>query len=396
MSKFRLAVFNTQPPHLYFGGVERRIMETTKRLTDKANITVYSGTKSGFKKPATIGGVNFSPVTSTDKIYPLDNWMFNQNLTKRVIEADVYEGHNDNGYEILKENKKQGIKTPFIHTIHGVLADEYEQAKKYGYTTFRGRMANQFMISLAKHEAETAQSADLIVTIGEISKQLIIKHYDIEPKKIRIVPNGVDPEKYKPQQMSIVLKDKFGLPDKPIALFVGNLIPRKGLRFLIDAAKTILKENPDTQFVIVGEGPQKNPLIQNIKDAGITKNFKMLGGLKEPELMQIYGCADVFVLPSMQEGQGIVLLEAQASKVPVVAFNIGGVNEAVVNNKTGMLVKPGDSEELATALQKLLQDKTLREKMGAAGREFVLENYTWDLCAQKMLKVYEEALALGH
>ncbi len=395
MNKFRLAIFNTQPPHLYFGGVERRIMETTQRLTNKAEITVYSGTKAGFKTPTNIAGVNFTPVTSTDKIYPLDNWVFNQNIAKQKIETDIYEAHNDNGYELLKDLKKQGTKKPFIHTIHGVLADEYEQAKKFGYQTFRGRMANQFMITLAKHEQETAQNADLIVTISNISKQLIQKHYEIETKKIHVVPNGVDPEKYKPQPLSIILKDKFGIPDKPTILFVGNLIPRKGLHFLIEAAKKILKEQPETQFVIVGEGPQKNQIIQEIENANIAGNFRLLGALKEIELQKIYSCADIFVLPSLQEGQGIVILEAQAAATPVVAFDIGGINETVINNQTGILAKPGNIEELTQALLKLLADKALREKMGQAGRDFVLKNYTWDICTQKMLQVYNEALSLN-
>ncbi len=200
MDKFRLAVFNTQPPHLYFGGVERRIMETTKRLQTQADITVYSGTKAGFKEPATINGVNFVPCYSTDRLFPLDNWFFNRSLTKKAsaINADVYEAHAVSGYGFPKALKKQGIKKPFIHTIHGVLADEYEQAKKNGYPSFRGRIANYFMHRLAKLEEETAQNATLIVTISNYSLEKIQKHYGIDKSKVRIVPNGVDIEKFKP------------------------------------------------------------------------------------------------------------------------------------------------------------------------------------------------------
>jgi glycosyltransferase involved in cell wall biosynthesis len=97
-------------------------------------------------------------------------------------------------------------------------------------------------------------------------------------------------------------------------------------------------------------------------------------------------------LPSIQEGQGIVLLEAQASGKPVVAFDIGGVNEALQNKETGLLVNQGDVDALGDALLKLLTDKAIREKMGSNGRRFVSENYTWDICAQKMLTVYLETL----
>src|SRR5208337_3360240 len=105
-----------------------------------------------------------------------------------------------------------------------------------------------------------------------------------------------------------------------------------------------------------------------------------------------YNCADIFVLPSVQEGQGIVLLEAQASALPVVAFNIGGVTEAVRNGETGLLAERGSTDGLADALLKLLGDAALRRKMGDNGRKFVMENFTWDLCADRMLKVYYEAL----
>ena len=394
MEKFRLAVFNTQPPHLYFGGVERRIMETTKRLQNQADITVYSGTKAGFKEIATINGVSFVPCYSTDRIFPLDNWFLNRSLSKKArdINADVYEAHAVSGYGFPKALENQGINKPFIQTIHGVLADEYEQAKKNGYPSFRGRITNYFMNRLAKLEEETAQKAALIVTISNYSREKIQKFYGIDKSKIRIVPNGVDVKKFKPIQNVESIRQQFGLGNELCILFVGSLIPRKGLSFLVEAAQKIVKEQADTKFLIVGDGPLKNQIATTLESANLSGNFKFLGNLKEDALPAVYNCADVFVLPSIQEGQGIVLLEAQASGKPVVAFDIGGVNEAVRNGETGILVKPGSTSELTYALLKLLGDRALRKKMGVNGRRFVTENFTWDICAQKMLSVYREVL----
>jgi glycogen(starch) synthase len=396
MGKFRLAVFNTQPPHLYFGGVERRIIETAKRLQNQADITVYSGTKAGFKKPTDINGVTFVPCYSTDRIFPLDNWSFNRSISEKAvaINADIYEAHAVSGYGLLKALNKQGIKKPFVHTIHGVLADEYEQARENEYQSFRSRIANYFMHRLAKLEGETAKNAKLIVTISKYSLEKIQKCYAVDEAKVRIVPNGVDPEKFKPLEDQEAIKRQFGLGNEPCVLFVGSLIPRKGLPFLVEAAEKIIKEYSETKFVIAGEGPSKNQLLSNLATANLSGNFTLLGNVKEDMLPAVYNCADVFALPSIQEGQGIVLLEAQASAKPVVAFDVGGVNEAVRNGETGLLVKRGDTGELADALLKLLSDKALREKMGANGRRFVTENFTWDICAQKMLSVYREALAI--
>ncbi len=393
MERFSLAVFNTQPPHLYFGGVERRIMETAKRLQTESDITVFSGTKAGFKKPSSINGVNFVPCYSTDMLFPVDNWFFNRSITKKasVINADVYEAHAVSGYGFLKTLEKLGINKPFIHTIHGVLADEYEQAKKNGYPSFRGRVSNNFMKRLSKLEEETAKNATLIVTISNYSLEKIQKYYDIEQSKVRIVPNGVDIDKFKPMDTKGV-RQQFGLGNELCVLFVGSLIPRKGLPFLVEAAKKVVKDQADTKFLIVGDGPLRNQLSDSLDTANLSGNFKFIGNLKDDVLPLVYNCADVFVLPSIQEGQGIVLLEAQASSKPVVAFNIGGVNETVQNKETGFLVNRGNVDALADALLKLLTDRALREKMGSNGRKFVSENYTWDICAQKMLRVYSEVL----
>ncbi len=395
MGKFRLAVFNTQPPQLYFGGVERRIIETTKRLSSQADVTVYSGTKTGFKKPATINGVRFVPYYSTDSIFPLDNWFFNRSLAKKAgaIDADVYEVHAVSGYGLVKAWKKRGISKPFVHTVHGVLADEYEQARVSGDQTFRGRVANYFMHRLARLEEETTKNATQIVTISQYSLEKLKTYYGVDASKVRIVPNGVDPEKFKPRADIEVARRQFGLGKEPCVVFVGSLIPRKGVPFLVEAAKKIVKEQSETKFLIAGEGPLRHQLVNSIEAAGLSGNFKFLGNLKDDTLPTLYNCADVFALPSIQEGQGIVLLEAQASGKPVVAFDIGGVNEAVRNGETGLLVKRGSTDQLAEAIMRLLSDKALREKMGSNGRNFVTENFTWNICAQKMLQVYREALA---
>ena len=395
MGKFRLAVFNTQPPHLYFGGVEKRIIETAKRLQNQAGITVYSGTKAGFKEPATIDGVSFVPCYSTDRIFPLDNWFFNRSIAKKAdaIDADVYEAHAASGYGLITALNNQGIKKPFVHTIHGVLADEYEQTRKNRYQSFRGRIANYFMHRLAKLEEETAKKSTLIVTISRYSLEKIKQFYNVGEAKVRVVPNGVDPEKFKPFEDQAAIKRQFGLGNEPCVLFVGSLIPRKGLPFLVEAAKKIVKEYKETKFIIVGEGPLRNQLLRELEVANLSGNFTFIGNITGNMLPPIYNCADVFALPSIQEGQGIVLLEAQASAKPVVAFDIGGVNEAVHNGETGLLVKRGNTEKFAAAIMKLLSDKSLREEMGVNGRRFVAENFTWDICTQKMLQVYREALA---
>jgi phosphatidylinositol alpha-1,6-mannosyltransferase len=292
----------------------------------------------------------------------------------------------------LRALKKRNIKKPFVQTIHGVLADEYVQSLQGGSPTFRAKLANLIMWQLSRLEGESAKSATLIVTVSKYSRDKIIQFYDADKTKIRIVPNGVDLQRFKPVQGLESIKRQIGIDSKLCVLFVGRLIPRKGLPFLIEAAKHIVKEFKETIFVIVGDGPLKNHLLACLEEINLSGNFVFLGDVNENVLPALYNCADVFALPSIQEGQGIALLEAQATAKPVVAFNVGGVHEAMVDKETGLLVKP-NSRELADAILKLLSSWSLREKMGVKGREFVSNNFSWDICAQRMLQVYREALS---
>lgn len=394
MDRFRLAIFNTQPPHLYFGGVERRIIETTKRLSSQANISVYCGTKAGFKQPTQIDDVKLVPCHSTDRLYPLDNWSFNRSLPKAqgIFNADIYEGHNVSGYGFPEQLRKRNLKKPFVHVIHGPLQDEYLQALKNENQSARNRLANMFMRYLAGLEKKRAQKATLMVAVSKYSMGKILEHYHVDKTKIRVVPNGVDQEKFKPVTEKTAARAQFGLGSEPCVLFVGNLIPRKGLSFLVEAAKKIIREQAQTKFLVVGEGPLRTQVQTSLQEANLIGNFRFLGKISEGQLPMLYGCADVFALPSIQEGQGIVLLEAQASEVPVVAFDVGGVGEAVRNRETGFLARLGNTDEFADDILRLLSDGALRDKMGENGRKFVTENFTWDICAERMLRVYQEAL----
>jgi glycosyltransferase involved in cell wall biosynthesis len=389
---FKLAIFNTQPPHLYFGGVEKRIMELSKRLSERVDVTVYCGTKAGFSRACYLQKVKIVPCFSTDLSFPLDNWLFNRTIYKAFdqIKADIYEVHTVSGYGLLKALVRHRAKKPLIEVVHGVLADEYIQTVKGAYPTLRTRISRVLMRYMSKLEMELAQKATLVVTVSNYSLQRIVKLYGVDKEKVRVVPNGVDPNVFKPMNAS-VFKKRLGIDGEYCVLFVGNLVPRKGVHFLIEAAHHVIKHEKNVVFLIVGDGPLRDFLISYSAKLGVRRNFIFLKKIRDDVLQVIYNCADVFVLPSLQEGQGIALLEAQASAKPVIAFDVGGVRECVKHGETGLLIKP-DSFALAEAILKILGDETLRIKMGAYGRKFVCENFSWDLCAEKMFDVYLEVL----
>ena len=392
--KLKVAVFNTQPPHLYFGGVERRIIENAKNLRSKVDTAIYSGTKKGFSKTIKIDGTEINPCFSTDIVFPLDNWVFNYSLSRMVnkIKADLYEAHNVSGYKFLNLLKKRKTGKPFIQVIHGVLADEYIQTSKGGSPSLRMKLSNFFMWNLAKIEKEAANKATLVVTVSRYSAKKTVQLYGIDQKKIKVVPNGVDVKRFKPANDFIDLKEGICKNKTNLVLFVGNLIPRKSVHYLIEAAKQVIKEHKDTKFVVVGEGPLRNKLVSYTKEQKVSDKFDFLGSVSETDLPKLYNCADVFASPSIQEGQGITLLEAQATAKPVVAFNLSAITEVVKNKETGLLVNP-NSTELANAISQLLSNKELRDKMGQSARNFVTKNFSWDICSNKMFQVYSEVTA---
>ncbi len=211
MPKLHLAVFNTQPP-TYLGGVERRILETAKRLQQQVDTTVYSGTKGGLHQPTSVEGVSVVPMRSTDLVFPLDNWTFNRTLAKNwaSLKADVYEAHTASGYALSATFKKHGVRVPFVQTVHGVLADEYEQARLRGGLSLRGRLANILMRQLAEKEAESAREATLVVTISQYSKQKTMEQYRVDADKIRLAPNGVDLLRFTPEGDCTQIKQQIG------------------------------------------------------------------------------------------------------------------------------------------------------------------------------------------
>ncbi|MEM4473975.1 MAG: glycosyltransferase family 4 protein, partial [Candidatus Bathyarchaeia archaeon] len=378
----------------------RRIIELGKRLLNKnIDITVYSGTKSGFRNIAMVDGIKIVPCFSTDMFFPIDNWFFNKSVLRisRKNEADIYEAHTVSGYRVARFLHDREMRSkPFIQVIHGVLADEYLESFKEQPMTARTKLAKLFLPHLSKLEKESAEKATLIVTISKYSFKKIVQLYGIDREKIRIVPNGVDAQKFKPDFISrMQTKREMKLKeDEKYVLFVGNLVPRKGLYLLINAAKKVFAEIKNVKVLIAGTGPLRNSLLRYAETKGVLDRIIFLGQVKDEILPKLYNCCDVVVLPSLQEGQGIALLEAQAAAKPVVACRVGGVPEIVLDGETGILVQPRE-EELAMAMIKLLSDDNLREKMGMAGRRFVCENFTWEKCAEKMLNVYYEAINQG-
>jgi glycosyltransferase involved in cell wall biosynthesis len=174
----------------------------------------------------------------------------------------------------------------------------------------------------------------------------------------------------------------------PIVGNIAALVPHKGQRHLVDAAAEVLRAQPETHFVIAGEGELRGALEHQIRQHHLDKRVTLMGFRTDP--LSVLKALDIFVMSSVTEGLGTSLLDAMACGKPVVASRTGGIPEVVADGETGILVPPRDHRALAAAIVRLLGDKALRDRMGAAGLARVRQHFTAEIMATRTMDVYRE------
>lgn len=207
-------------------------------------------------------------------------------------------------------------------------------------------------------------NAYYVLVVNQTLKDKVME-LGLKSEKIYITPNAVDVEKFNPQN-KLLPSDIKMTHNKPLIIFVGNLVFQKGVEHLLEAKKLM---DYAAELLIVGDGPLRQGLEKKVHDDRIHDVF-FVGARRDVE--NIMPSADLFVLPSISEGFPITILEALASGLPVVATNVGGINE-VMDSSVGFMVKPSNPHELARAMTKILENKELRDSMKAAAREHAMK-----------------------
>jgi glycosyltransferase involved in cell wall biosynthesis len=199
----------------------------------------------------------------------------------------------------------------------------------------------------------------------------------------------VDTTVFRPNQRQL-LKEKLGI-DSPIVLFVGRLAAIKGVDVLLRAFHEAVSSAPGAHLVIVGRGPEESRLRELQRRLGLDQVF-FLGGVPHEEMPFIYASSDLFVLPSMYEPFGNVVLEAMASGLPVLGSKVGGMADVIVNGETGYHLRPGDVKQLSNYLKLLLQESELRSGMSKTARQIAEERFDDMVVARTVEKIYEQCL----
>jgi glycosyltransferase involved in cell wall biosynthesis len=242
-----------------------------------------------------------------------------------------------------------------------------------------GRTRLRFEL-LARLEGHNARRADAVVTTSEYCRAAIRGHYGVAAARVHLVPEGIDLPRWRRLAQQVPHTG-----DGATILCVARQYPRKLVADLLRALPTVRRALPRARAVIAGDGPEHARLRALAAELGLDGAVTFTGALPDEELARLYRQADLFCLPSVQEGFGIVFLEAMACGLPVVAARAAAIPEVVPDRQAGLLVPPGDVAALAHALVELLARPRQRAGYGAFGREYV-ERFDWDRVAQMFLE----------
>jgi D-inositol-3-phosphate glycosyltransferase len=284
---------------------------------------------------------------------------------------------------------KRDLGLPFAQTFHALGAIKRRE-QGGADTSPPERPAAEFRI---------VEEADRILATCPAEVEELTELYYTDPARLSLVPCGVDIGTFRPVDKKEVRR-ALGLPDRPTVVYVGRLVPRKGVTTLIEAF-ALLPRGLDARLVIVGGEPGGSPEIAQLSALAeglkVREGVIFAGSRPQGELYRYYGAADAAVSVPHYEPFGMTPLEAMACATPVVGSEVGGIKTSVADGASGFLVPPKRAEVLADRLLRLLSDGKLRDRMGRAAQRRVEERYTWErvarLAAAAFSKVVRETAA---
>ncbi|NOZ63406.1 MAG: glycosyltransferase family 4 protein [Caldiserica bacterium] len=256
-----------------------------------------------------------------------------------------------------------------VHTPHGHIFYGYERELSAAFYAWVERI--------------TAWITDTLITLTERGKIEHLERGISSAERIKVIYSGVEIEKFSLPRDKISQRRALGLPEgAKIVGCVGRMVPVKGHIHFLEAACMVKEKYPEAYFVLQGEGPLKKELMEKAKSLSLSSCCMFLSSATP--VQKVFSSLDVFVLPSLNEGMGRVLVEAMATGLPIVASRVGGVPELVRNGINGYLVPPGDEDALAASITSLLKEPALASRMGEKGKEMSKK-----FSAQRMLAQIE-------
>ncbi len=372
--------------HPYIGGSEKHMYELSRRLARKHNVVVITSRLENTPEYEEIDGVKIhrldARLLKLPHIYPPPYPICKE------VPAAIERLHKKYGFDFINIHgrwfpsfnraiyfgKKNGIKT--VLTLHNGRPGGIDPATTLFGTIYESLWGKKIL-----------RDVDRIIAVSEGVKKEIA-NYGIDEKKMHVIHNGVDTAMFTPTEPKY--RERYADGFDHLLVFSGRIVKQKGLEHLLEAMKLVIKEYPKTRLLIIGKGSLRQELEKKARKAGIRDNVMFLGFLPENEMAYIYSSSDLFILPSISEPFGMVLVEAMASGLPCIGTEVGGIPEIIRDGDSGFIVPPKDPEKLAARIIEVLSDETLRKKMGRKGREIALKKFDWDIIAEKTERFYTD------
>lgn len=386
----RILMLSWEYPPRIVGGISRVVHDLAQKIGEQGNevhvVTCYEqGTPEIEKdKYVVVHRVHTYDVGS----FNIVDWVLHLNFAlaehsiKLISETGNFDIIHAHDWVVAFSARvlKNAFSTPVVCTIH---ATEY--GRNWG-------IHNDIQRYISGVEWWLTFESWRVIVNSDFMKYEARNVFQLPEDKIRIIPNGVNLDKFNGYERDIEFRRNFASDNEKIVFFVGRLVNEKGVQVLIDSIPKILTYYNDVKFVIAGKGPQLEYLKGKAGFMGIEDRVYFTGYINDQDLMKLYKCADVAVFPSLYEPFGIVALEGMVANIPVVVSDTGGLGEIVNHGIDGMKSYTGNPNSLADSILEILHNPQKAEKMKEQALLKVNQIYNWDIISKQTMDVYYEVL----
>jgi starch synthase len=400
----KIALYTNEfPPNIY-GGAGVHIDFLSQELAKLAKVEVRCfGDQNEDKKAMHVEGINSCLTKMVDPenehIKMFHNLSRNVEMAQATPKADIVHCHTWYTH-LAGVFTRELLQVPLILTTHSLETHRPWKVEQLGNGYFMSRWI----------ETNAYKTADGVIAVSEQMKTDVVEAYGVDPKKVTVIHNGIDPEFYKPTFDEALLAE-YGIDPKiPFVLFVGRITRQKGISQLIEACQYF---NENCQIVLCAGAPDTEEIAIETSNLIDELKAKRKGVILISEMLPrdkvkvLYSHARVFACPSLYEPFGIINLEAMACETPVVGSHVGGIPEIIVEGETGYLIQlesvsrtnfnplhPTEFQKaFASKVNVLLDNEELATAMGKAGRVRVLEKFSWESIAKTTYNYYQEVIA---
>lgn len=393
-----------------WGGTETVILETGKCLKDRGHqVEILCPDALSHPGREVVGGI---PVSRYPYFYPyfglgkaaqrqLDRKGGNlfslalMSALQSYPDLDLIHLHTGKRLGGIGRTVAQTRRIPYVITLHGGVHEvPAEEASTWTEPT-RGTLEWGKALGFLVGSRQVLRDAAAIICVDP--RESVTTGGKFPGKRVVHIPNGVDPDRFA-QGDGPGFRKRYGIPgDAHLVLTVGRIDPQKNQRFAVRLLGQVLGDDPAAHLLLVGPVTSESyaeRLREDIESAGLGRRVTLIEGLNagSGDLVDAYHAADVFLLPSIHEPFGIVILEAWSAGLPVIASRVGGVPSFLEDGQDGLLFEPGDLDGCQRALRSVAGDGNLARSLGVAGRDKAVTRYSWDVVTRTLESLYEDVI----